>query len=77
MGGQGFLLGRGNQQLSPEVLKRISKENIIVVATKHKLQGLDPQTMWIDTGDQELNAKLRGYIKVVTGIKEVQMFKVG
>ena len=77
VGGQGFLLGRGNQQLSPKVLKRIGKENIIVVATKHKLQGLDPQTMWIDTGNQELNEKLRGYIRVVTGIKEVQMFKIG
>ncbi|NJE42500.1 ATP-NAD kinase family protein [Thermococcus sp. GR6] len=61
IGGLGFLFGRGNQQFSPEVLRRIPKENIIVVTTPSKIEN---GTIRVYTGDREVDEKLRGYIRV-------------
>jgi predicted polyphosphate/ATP-dependent NAD kinase len=64
VGGQGFLLGRGNQQLSPRVLRQIGLENIEVIAGLRKLLTLDPPRLCVDTGDAELDAELAGYRRV-------------
>ncbi|NJE62244.1 ATP-NAD kinase family protein [Thermococcus sp. 21S7] len=73
IGGLGFLFGRGNQQFSAEVLRRISKENIIVVATPSKLRnGL----VRVYTGDREVDEKLRGYIRVRVSPWMERMVKV-
>jgi len=60
IGGANFLFGRGNQQFSAEVLRRIPKGNVIVVATPDKLTG----PIRVYTGDREVDGKFRGYIKV-------------
>lgn len=64
VGGQGALLGRGNQQLSPAVLRRIGTENIEIVAGLRKLLALDPTVLHVDTGDPELDQGLCGYRRV-------------
>jgi predicted polyphosphate/ATP-dependent NAD kinase len=64
IGGQGFVFGRGNQQISPKVIKQVGLENITVIATENKLKNL--KTLRVDTGDPELDASFRGSIKVVT-----------
>ena len=61
IGGLGFLFGRGNQQFSAEVLRRIPKENILVVATPSKVEN---GPLRVYTGDREVDDKLRGYIRV-------------
>jgi predicted polyphosphate/ATP-dependent NAD kinase len=70
IGSQGMLLGRGNQQVSPEVIKRLGKSHIIVVATRSKLESIEGQTLRIDTGDAETDDMLRGPIRIVTSYKE-------
>jgi len=76
IGRQGVLLGRGNQQISPEIIKRIDKERIIVSATRSKLQDIEGEVLRVDTGDPEVNEMLRGYIRVVTDYKEWRLVQV-
>jgi predicted polyphosphate/ATP-dependent NAD kinase len=70
-GGQGYILGRGNQQISPHVIKKLDKKNIIVAATPDKIAGLRGEPLLVDTGDPEADALLRGYVKVVSGYREM------
>jgi predicted polyphosphate/ATP-dependent NAD kinase len=70
IGGQGFIFGRGNQQISPEVIRQVGIDNIVVIATKNKMKNL--KTLKVDTGDTELDAEFRGTIKVVTDYKVEQ-----
>lgn len=71
IGGQGFIFGRGSQQISAEVIRNVGKENIIVVATKSKLR--ETNVLRVDTGDLELDEELKGYIEVVTGDGKITM----
>jgi len=76
IGGQGLIIGRGNQQLSPELLKRIGRENIIVVATKSKIKALEGRPLIVDSGDAELNHQLSGLIRIVTGYRDAILYRV-
>ncbi len=74
IGKQGFILGRGNQQLSPAVVREVGKKNILVLTTPHKFS-LTP-TLKVDTGDSELDDEFRGYIPVIVGYLQTRMVKV-
>lgn len=75
-GGQGFLFGRGNQQITPEVIREIGKENIIILATKAKIAEFHHQPFLVDTPDEELNKELCGYYRVITAYGEFTMCRV-
>jgi len=63
IGGQGFLIGRGNRQLTPSLLQALGKEGLMVLAPPHKLQGLD--SLKVDSGSPETDALLGGYLRVL------------
>ena len=76
IGGQGHILGRGNQQLSPELIRRLGKDNIIILATKTKLKALEGRPLIVDSGDPQLDRELCGYYKVTTGYHDYVMYQV-
>jgi predicted polyphosphate/ATP-dependent NAD kinase len=76
IGRQGILLGRGNQQISPEVIEHVGKQRIIVAATKSKLQSIEGNVLRVDTGDVETDKMLKGYIRVVTDYREWRLVAV-
>ncbi|MFQ5909094.1 MAG: ATP-NAD kinase family protein [Thermoplasmata archaeon] len=75
IGAQGFILGRGNLQLSPAVIKRIGLNDIVIICTPGKL-GRTP-FLRIDTGDDDLDQEFRSreYVTVVTGYKTMKLWK--
>ena len=77
IGGQGFLFGRGNQQISAEVIRRVGVDNIVIVASEEKLVALGGQPLITDTGDAALDAMLAGYRQILTGRNRKTVFRIG
>lgn len=76
IGQQGVLFGRGNQQISPKIIKNVGKRKIIVAATNSKLQGISGNMLRVDTGDAVVDAALQGYIKVIVDYRVWRMVPV-
>ncbi|WP_163932946.1 ATP-NAD kinase family protein [Paraferrimonas sp. SM1919] len=76
IGGQGHIFGRGNQQLSPQLIQKLGRENIIIVATKTKLNHLQGKALVCDTSDSELDKQLSGFYPVITGYHDQVMYPV-
>jgi predicted polyphosphate/ATP-dependent NAD kinase len=67
LGGQGFILGRGTQTLSPEVVRKVGIGNIVVVATPHKLA--ETRMLYLDTGDESLDRAFGDSVLVISGYR--------
>jgi predicted polyphosphate/ATP-dependent NAD kinase len=68
IGGQGFVFGRGNQQISSTVIRQVGLENVIVIATEAKLRSLN--SLKVDTGDAELDSAIEKHkLRVITDYK--------
>ncbi|MDG1581982.1 ATP-NAD kinase family protein [Pseudomonas sp. GOM6] len=77
IGGQGHIIGRGNQQISPRVLRSIGLEQLRVVATKRKLGTLEGRPLLVDSGDPALDAAFPDAIRVWAGYREELLYPVG
>jgi len=75
IGGQGYIFGRGNQQLSPEVIRAVGRDNVMVIATLDKLHALGGP-LRVDTGDHECDRILAGHLRVITGERERVIWQV-
>lgn len=76
IGGQGYVFGRGNQQLSHKILKRAGKENIIIAATESKMIALGGKPLLVDTGDIQFDEHLSGYVKVITSMNRQMAYRI-
>jgi len=74
IGGQGHILGRGNQQISPRVVRAVGQDNLLVVATKTKLKTLEGRPFLLDSGDAELDQELTGLRRVLSGYREEMLY---
>jgi predicted polyphosphate/ATP-dependent NAD kinase len=84
IGGQGHIFGRGNQQFSPAVIRRIlaqsaggQADNILIVASNEKLRSLEGRPLLIDSGDPALDAELAGMVQVISGYQQRTLYKSG
>jgi predicted polyphosphate/ATP-dependent NAD kinase len=76
IGNQGMLFGRGNQQISPNIIRRIPPEQILVIATHSKIAGLAERGLHVDTGDPEVDKMLSGFIRVLVDYRTWRMVNV-
>jgi len=76
VGGQGFLLGRGNQQLSAAVVARAGRDGLRVLASAAKLTALPGGALRVDSGDPALDRLLAGHLPVITGPRRTMMMRV-
>lgn len=76
LGGHGSLFGRGNQQISAEVIRQVGRDHIQVVTTLEKLIALEAGALHVDTGDEEIDAMLSGYMPLHTAPDRKVYFKV-
>ncbi len=74
IGAQGFILGRGNQQISARIVRKVGRENIIVVATPHKLR--ETPVLYMDSGDPSLDAEFGDTVLVVSGYRMAQKKRI-
>ena len=76
IGGQGFFLGRGNLQISPEMIRMVGIRNILVASVPQKLE--NTKVLRVDTGDRKLDERIRslGTVKVLTGYRTYRVKKI-
>jgi predicted polyphosphate/ATP-dependent NAD kinase len=76
IGGQGHVFGRGNQELSPAVIRLAGRDGITIIASQQKLLALEDKRLLVDTGDLALDRELAGYWRVVVGPQEDMVMQV-
>ena len=77
IGGQGHIFGRGNQQLSPAVIRTVGREHICLLATKSKIQQLGGRPLISDSGDPSLDQELQGMLRILCGYNDYVMYRLG
>ncbi|MGX1793947.1 ATP-NAD kinase family protein [Microbacterium sp. NPDC055312] len=76
IGGQGFLLGRGNQQLSAAVISALGDDPLMVVAPEQKLIDLHGRALIVETGEPVVDERLSGHIRIITGAATTSLYAV-
>lgn len=76
IGRQGIILGRGNLQISPAVINKVGKENLIIIATHYKISNLPNGCLMVDTRDSVLDSELKGYVRVIIDSNEIRIVKI-
>lgn len=74
--GQGFLVGRGNQQLSVGLVQQLIPKQLAIVATRSKLLTLDGQPLLVDTNDPQLDEALVGLVQITVGYDDYLWYRL-
>ena len=77
IGGQGHIIGRGNQQLTPDILKKTDRQYIHIIATKEKILSLNGRPLLVDSNDPVLDKSFSGYQSVLVGYDEFILYPIG
>lgn len=76
IGGNGFLFGRGNQQISPRIIRKVTKDHIRIAVTRAKLAGLGGRPLRVDTGEPQTDRYLAGYYRIPLDRQETVIYQV-
>jgi len=77
IGGQGHIIGRGNQQITPKILRQVGRQHLRIVCTKTKLNTLEGRPLLIDSGDAVLDEMWQGLMPVITGYQDKVLVHLG
>lgn len=77
IGGQGHVIGRGNQQINAQVLRHVGREGFYIIATPSKLEELNGRPLLVDSNDAKLDSEWAGYHPVIVGYNETVMYPLG
>ncbi len=75
-GRQGFLLGRGNQQIGPHLIRRAGRNGLLILASQDKLMTLQQPRLLVDTGEPGLDQRLQGFVRVLTGRNREMIMRI-
>jgi predicted polyphosphate/ATP-dependent NAD kinase len=75
-GQQGFLFGRGNQQLNKQVLRALPKQQLLIIASQSKLRSLQGRPLLVDSNDAELDKQLAGFYPIITAYQQEILYPV-
>ena len=70
IGGQGHIIGRGNQQISSTILHRVGREHLRILITPSKLAELAYRPLIMDSSDPELDREWAGLVTVYIGYQQ-------
>ena len=76
IGGQGVILGRGNQQVSPRIIQHAGLDNLQFVSTQNKIKALQGRPLRVDSGSDELDRKLSGFHKIICGYEDAILYEI-
>ena len=77
IGGQGHIIGRGNQQVTVDILRKLGRDHVHVIATRTKILSLNGRPLLLDSGCRMLDAQWSGLIPVIAGYNDVLLYPVG
>jgi predicted polyphosphate/ATP-dependent NAD kinase len=77
IGGQGHIIGRGNQQITADLLRQLGRDRVCIVATRTKLLSLQQRPLVMDSGDPDLDRDWQGYVPVLTGFDDTVFYPLG
>lgn len=75
IGGQGHIFGRGNQQFSAEMVRRVGRKGVSVLATPSKLISLAGRPFIADMGDAAAAVEMTGYVEVINGYRSKALYR--
>jgi predicted polyphosphate/ATP-dependent NAD kinase len=76
IGGQGYTFGRGNQQIGPDIIRRVGRDNILLLASQQKILALGEPRLLADTGDPAVDSLLCGYVRVLLAPGRSTMMRI-